>query len=136
MPTPDAQIRTTVRQVLTGQGAVRALAAWVAAAATNPALGTLPADAYVPRVHVHVTEAFDSDGTDALTVGTDADPEAYATAVDVSTTGVKTVTLGASAGYGAAAQAVEAYYTAGGSAPTTGRALVVVEYLAVPAEEA
>lgn len=128
----DAETRTAVRQILTGQGATRALTGWLADDVTSVELGTLPAAAYVPRVHVQVTEAFNSDGTDTLTVGTAADADAYATAVDVSTTGIKTVTLGASAGYVATAVAVVAAYAAGGSAPTTGKALVVLDYLAVP----
>lgn len=132
----DPQARTIARTVQNASHPAKALVAWVADSATNPSLGTLPADSYVSAVHLDVTEAFDSDGTDAITVGYDADPDAFATAVDVSTTGVKSVTLGAEAGYVGAARAAEAYYTAGGSAPTTGKALVLLEYRPVPSEVA
>jgi hypothetical protein len=111
--------------------ATRLLWGWAADTAQNPALGTLPAHSYVLRVHVQVTEAFDSDGTDELTVGYDADPDAYATTIDVSTTGSKTVTLGAGAGYDATSRSVKAYYTNGGTEPTTGAALILVEYATV-----
>ncbi len=108
------------------------LSAWVADDAQNPSLGSLLLYNYVKAVHVHVTEAFDSDGTDLLTVGYDADPDAFATSIDVSTTGVKTVTLGALAGYNGTTRAVEAYYVNGGSEPTAGKALVTLEYYRVP----
>jgi len=105
------------------------LSGWVADNLTNPSLGTLPRHTIVTSVRVYVQEAFNSDGTNQITVGFDGTVSAFATAVDVSTTGVKTVTLGAQAGvYQSTERAVEAYYTAGGSAPTTGRALIVVEY--------
>ncbi len=132
----DSQVQTSTRQVLTGQSVSRALAVWVADSAQNPSLGTLPADAYVEGVDVHVTEAFNSDGTDLLTVGYAADPDAFLTSLDVSTTGIKTVTLGVLAGYNGPARLVEAYYVNGGTEPTTGKALVVLRYRAVPAQVA
>lgn len=95
-------------------------------------MGALLAGTYLAAAHVHVTEAFNSDGTDTLTVGYDADPDAFVTSVDVSTTGVKSVTLGALSGYNGTARAVEAYYVNSGTEPTTGKALVILEILRVP----
>lgn len=112
------------------------LVGWAADNAQNPTLGVLPADTYVTGVRIHVTEAFNSDGTDLLSVGYDADADAFATDTDVSTTGVKTVTLGALAGYNGTARTVEAYYVNGGTEPTITSALPVVEYSGVPPQVA
>ena len=94
-------------------------------------LGKLPAFSYILNVHVHVVEAFNSDAADTLTVGWTADTDALVTALDVSTTGVKSPTLGANNGYNSSEQEVNAYYTAGGSAATTGKAIVLVEFVRV-----
>ena len=116
--------------------AAQVLQGWVADDAQNPSLGTLPADTYVTAVRIQVTEAFNSDGTDEISVGWDASVTALATATDVATTGIKTVTAGASIGYNATSRALEAYYVNGGTEPTTGKALVQVEYHNVAAEVA
>lgn len=110
------------------------LTGWVADDAQNPSIGTLPARSYVTNVVVQVTEAFNSDGDDEITVGYDAAVSAFATAVDVSTTGIKSVTMGTSEGYNGTARSVEAYYSPGGSAPSAGKALVILEYYRVPVE--
>lgn len=86
----------------------------------------------VLRVHVEVIEAFNSNGTDTLEVGHGTDSDAYATAVDVSTIGIKTVTLGSGVGFDDVERAIQSVYTAGGSAPTTGIALIALEYIPVP----
>lgn len=112
---------------------VHRLSGWLADDAQTVTLGDIPAHACVLRTYVQVIEAFDSDGTDQATVGYDADPDAYVTAVDVSATGIKTVTPGAGAGYDATARTAKAYYSNGGSEPTTGKALVFVEYIAAAA---
>ena len=65
-----------------------------------------------------------------LTVGQDAAVNNLATTIDVSTTGVKTVTLGTAARFPFTdSRTFKAYYTAGGSAPTTGKAFIVLEYI-------
>ena len=94
-------------------------------------LGSIPKESRVTAVTVRVDQAFNSSGTDLLTVGYDADTDAYAVSVDVSTVGVKTVTLGADVGQSSQNQTAKAYYTAGGGAPTTGIALVTIEYVTV-----
>jgi len=104
---------------------------WVDDGHTTMLLGKLPAFSYILNVHVHVVEAFNSDAADTLTVGWTADTDALVTALDVSTTGVKSPTLGANNGYNSSEQEVNAYYTAGGSAATTGKAIVLVEFVRV-----
>lgn len=112
------------------------LEGWVADNAQNPSLGTLPASTYVTNVRLQVTEAFNSDGADEIKVGYDADDDAYITLTDVSSTGIKTPTLGTLAGYNGTSRAVEAYYVNGGTEPTTGKAIVIVEFYRVTAEVA
>jgi hypothetical protein len=107
--------------------------AWVADSATTVFMGVLPQDSYVLGVHLHVTEAFDSDGADNINVGWASDTDAIFTATDVSTTGVKSPTLGANNGYNSTEQTMNAYYVAGGSAATAGKALVIVEFARVDA---
>lgn len=94
-------------------------------------LGTKPADAFVYETLIHVTEAFDSGTSDLMTIGWDSDPDALATSQSVATTGIKTPTAGASEGYSAAQQTVKAYYASTGTAPTAGKALVVVFFFQV-----
>lgn len=107
---------------------------WVTKDVQNPDIGILPAHTYVLRAHVHVTEAFNSDGTDTLTVGWDSDSDAIITSVDVSTTGIKTVTLGSNVGYNSVARKMEAYYVNGGSEPTTGKAFILLEIIRIPSQ--
>jgi hypothetical protein len=79
---------------------------------------------------VRLEQAFNSDGTNLLTVGHDADVDAYVTSLDVSSTGVKAPTMGAPVGtVDATSRSVAAYYTAHGSSPTTGEAHIVVHYI-------
>lgn len=95
-------------------------------------LGSVPPYAYVTNVRIHVTQAFDSSGTDQIQVGYSGTDNAYATNTDVSTTGVKSPTLGANVGYQSAAHSAVAKYAAGGTAPANGKAVVVVEYFRGP----
>ncbi|MEO5366367.1 MAG: hypothetical protein H7831_08440 [Magnetococcus sp. WYHC-3] len=108
------------------------LSGWVTYARTSVSLGTMPTDRYLSRAFMHVTQAFNSDGTDLVQVGYTGDADAYATATDVSSTGVKSVTLGTLAGYNGTAHPVEITYTAGGSTPTTGKAYACLEFLPTP----
>jgi len=92
----------------------------------------LPQRSVVSKVEVLVIQAFNSDGTDEISVGLDADLDALALPVDVSTLGSKVVLAGAYLGtmvgdwLHALGATVVLTYTAGGSAPTTGMALVTV----------
>jgi hypothetical protein len=106
------------------------LEGWVLDNAQNPILGVLPQFAIVTGVDVWVQEAFNSDGTNLLMVGYDALANAYVTALDVSTTGVKTPTMGSTVGaQDLTERQVEAYYVNGGTEPTTGRAHITIRYI-------
>ncbi len=96
----------------------------------NPLLGTVPQEAVITGVKIYSQTAWNSDGTDLLSIGTDADNNLLAGATDIATTGWKTPAAGTVTFpyYVTADQVLEAYYVNGGSEPTTGRALVVVEY--------
>lgn len=105
---------------------------FVTFAQQNPDLGIMPAGTFIIQIYCHVLEAFDSDGTDQITVGWDSDPDALATAIDVSTTGLKSVTMGANNGYNSIAQKLKAFYTNSGSEPTAGKAFLWIESIRVP----
>jgi hypothetical protein len=113
-------------------GSTHYLAGWLTSGTQNITLGVLPIAAYVVRVHIHCTTAFNAGGSDEIRVGYDADEDAYATLTDVSTSGVKTVTAGAGIGYDTTARSVEAYFVNTGAEPSAGRALVIVEYFLNP----
>ena len=133
--TPGAQKwMNLARQRYFMRGPTECFGDWVADDAQTVFLGKLPRFCYVMRVHLHVTEAFNSDGTDNISVGWTGTTNALATNTDVATTGVKAVTLGANNGYNSTEQIVNAYYTNGGSEPTTGKAIVIVEFMVVPAQ--
>lgn len=74
---------------------VQYMSAWVLDDDQTVTLGTLPAYHTVLGVQsVHVTEAFNSDGTDTLQVGIQGvSADAYLKAIDVSSTGTKLVPL-------------------------------------------
>lgn len=111
------------------------LQGWATHSRNTVDLGSVPQNRYLVRSHVQVTEAFNSDGSDTLTVGTETDPDRFVTSIDVSTTGIKSVTLGIGAGYNDPSP-ISIFYTAGGSAPTAGKALVVLEFFPVPTQPA
>lgn len=108
------------------------LIGWVTYSRQTIDLGSLPADTYILRGHCHVTQAFNSNGTDLVTVGSDADTDSIITSIDVSTTGIKSITLGSSAGFNASAQQIKIFYANGGTEPTTGAALIILEIARTP----
>lgn len=110
------------------------LAAWVEYTDAGAAvfLGTLPADSFYTISYEDVTVAFTGTGTDLLTIGWTADNDALATSQDISTTGVKTPTVGANHGYNSTAQTVNAYYLDANADAGAGKVLCVVEYWQVP----
>jgi len=55
--------------------------------------GKIPTNAYPLELKIHVSEAFDSGGTNYLQVGTNSDDDYFAANVNVSSTGEATVTL-------------------------------------------
>jgi hypothetical protein len=111
---------------------IQTLSTAVSASRQNPKMGYFRSPRKVLRIYVEVLEAFNSDGTDTLVIGHGDDPDAYATSINVSTTWVKTVTLGSGVNYDATPRAVIAAYTAGGSAPTTGSVIILIEYAELP----
>lgn len=123
-------------QEYVGKQVTERLAAWVADDKQTASMGKLPANTVVTNVRIQVTEGFNSDGTDNVSCGYTGALEAFATNTAVNTTGIKTVTLGSSAGFNSTARDVNAYYANGGSEPTAGKALVVLEYYRVPEQVA
>lgn len=135
--TQDPQLESYLNEVsrlVYYEGPTEMIHGWLADDKQEVILGKIPYNVYVARVHIHVTEAFNSDGTDLVTVGWDADPDALATSADVSTTGVKSLTLGANEGFNSTEKTVKAFYSNGGSEPTTGKAIVIVEFFRVQKE--
>ena len=108
--------------------------AWVTAERQTLLMGHVDRPFYYRGVEVHVTEAFNSDGTDLLIVGDDADDNGFFTSLDVSSTGVKSPTLGAFNGYNGTSRNVKVIYAAGGTEPTTGRALIRIDVEPCPLE--
>jgi hypothetical protein len=103
----------------------------------------LPANSFVYQVDLWVKDAFNSSGTDTLTVGYDASVNAYVTSIAVDSAGVREAINEAHANAGASvgvvdatSRTVEVYYTNGGSEPTVGKAYVAVHYFIASAEPA
>ena len=67
-------------------------------------------------------------------MGTSGDDDEFFTLTDVSATGVKTPTAGASEGYNDTAKTVIAEYVGQNTDATTGKALVILEYMQVDTE--
>lgn len=113
----------------------------VTSASQNPLFSFMPAGVVVTNVTIEVTEAFNSSGTDLLSVGDDggggANNTYYASdgagaGIDVSTTGVKSPTLTNMNLYQTSSRRIEAYYVNGGGEPTTGKAIVTLSGFYVP----
>ena len=114
------------------RGASNRLSLWISHGGQSRDMGILKTGSYYINGHVHVTEAFNSDGSDTLIVGYSGDTDAFIESIDTSSTGIKSVTVGAAKGYNSTARTITATYTAGGSAPTAGKALVILEIWPVP----
>lgn len=111
----------------------RYLLAWAADNAQNPNLddtgsNNLPAGTFVELPFVFVTQAFNSDGNDEITVGYTADPDAFGKAVDVSAIGIQNPVAGAEHGFLTTARAAEAFYVNSGSEPNAGKAIIKLPY--------
>jgi hypothetical protein len=105
---------------------------WVTWDAPTLDLGELPLNACVLSFGYWVEEPFNSDGTDTVRIGHDSDHDAFQTEFAVSVVnsiGLVSAT-GAEAGViQSAAVEAKAYYVAGGSAPTTGKVHVLIQYI-------
>lgn len=111
---------------------VQSLSAFLSATKQTVSLGAFAVPRRVVRVHVEVTQAFNSDGTDQIRVGHRTDDDAYMALLDVSTTGIKTAVLGTGIGYDATPREILAEYVNGGSEPTTGKVVITLEYVSLP----
>lgn len=97
-------------------------------------IGTLPQWSYVTNIIVYVSTAFNSGGaTDAITVGVSGATNDLVSSTAVTTTGAKVVSIGdATSGFNHANVPISIYFTSSGSAPTTGRLMVGIQYTIVP----
>ena len=92
----------------------------------SPHIASLPKGAAVESVRIYVLTAFNV-GT--ISVGYDADNDAYSAAQDVTTTGRKTPTLGTGVGLDTTPREVKAYHS---GTPTSGKAIVLIEGYLLP----
>lgn len=92
------------------------------------ALGSLGANFWVTEIDIHVTEAFNG-GSDAITIGYDADPDAYSTAVSLTSVGVQTIAV--THGVDTVARIPKVFYT-GTTNPSTGKTLIILEHFRTP----
>lgn len=97
-------------------------------------MGVVPGGSLILLPYLIVKTAFNSNGTDLIRIGTVADDDAFGTDKDVSSAFATPANFaaGVSLGYYAAGIKVQAKYVKGGTAPTTGEALLVLPYLRVP----
>jgi hypothetical protein len=114
---------------IVGPQQIATYSTWLTPTKTSAVLGRLPFMFVVESTTIYVHVAFNSSGTDLINVGQDSywGTNAYASAIDASTLGLKTGTpFNPGVPVDVSTQKIVASYTAGGSAPTTGKALVVV----------
>ena len=123
--------RQTHLQVVHTIRASLPLAALVAAGAAGLQVDTLPAGARVLRSHAFIETVFNATTTNVLDVGTVADPDQFLPSATVvaGTAGLKTLAPPALQGVIAADTPVYAVYSYTGTAPTTGLATVIIEYV-------
>lgn len=97
---------------------------------TATLIGQLPPNAYIIRIEVAVTTAFNGGNNDYVDVGTSASAAAYANDIDVSSTGIASGTvIDASVQSTANPTEVYATYIATATVATAGAGRVVVEYV-------
>jgi len=89
-------------------------------------IGTIPPNVQVAEIEINVTTAFNSDGTNLLSIGHDDDHDAYALSINVGAVGPKVFSVAVAPESGA--RTVKAYYTAGGSPATAGKTQITVRY--------
>lgn len=93
-------------------------------------LGKIPKNAIPLNCHCDVETKFNSGGTDIITIGTADDPDKFVASIDVSSTGRKALTLLDMQEPLSTTEDTEivAVYTSTGTAPTTGKAHVTLEF--------
>jgi hypothetical protein len=109
---------------------IMCLTGWVKHNNQSVELGTIPKKFLIVGIQVHCYTAFNSDGTDLIKVGHSGTLNRYTENVDVSTTGTKTITLQSFDNIieETTSRTVIATYTNGGTEPSAGEALVLVQY--------
>jgi len=115
---------------------VQYLGAWITKKSTAVDLGVLPANFNILRTICEVTEAFNAGTLNQISIGYTGTQEAFATLTTVSSTGRKTMTAGTSQKQSATARKVTVYTNLTGTAPTTGKAYVGIEYILTPTSPA
>lgn len=123
--------RQTHLQVTHTLRATLSVAALVAAGAGGIDFDTLPDGARVLRSHIFIEQAFNAATTNVLDVGIAADPDQFLPTATVvaGTTGLKTLAPPALQGVIVGDTPVRAVYSYTGTAPTTGLATVIIEYV-------
>lgn len=115
------------------QGATYSLVASLAYtdAGTPKALFTIPDTAVIVQWIINVTTAFNSSGTDLVSIGVSGTAGKFALSVDVAATGLKTtgVVLTQVGNAQSGAQAVLGAYTQGVADATTGALFIIVQYV-------
>lgn len=101
-------------------------------AGTAIAIGTLPAGSYIIGGGFHVTTAFTGTGTDLVDMGTEGDPDGFATDLDVSAIGYKVMDELATSNdlYCATDTVVYATYADANADADAGAGIAIVTYLA------
>lgn len=93
-------------------------------------VGQLPPNAYIVRIGIAVTTAFNGGNTDYVDVGTSGTPAQFANDIDVSSTGIASGTV-LDAAIQSAVDPTEVYatYIATATVATAGAGRVFVEYV-------
>lgn len=93
-------------------------------------IGKIPGYSLVLRGYAVVTTAFNDSGTDLLDIGTSADADGYATAIDLATIGViETDEMAVTDLYSTSDITVTVTYTGQNANATAGVAEIVIEYI-------
>ena len=113
---------------------IHTVVGWIVMGIQNQLLVSLPPHHLVLNTGLYVAEAFNAVGADdKISFGYMGDTDAYVKAIDVTTTGVKTLLPGDDFEIPVdAARDLLLYLTYTGVGPTTGKALALVNYVEVP----
>lgn len=97
-------------------------------------MGVLPANAFVLNPYLIVETAFNAAGNDFIRVGTSTDDDAFGTDHNVASIIVNPANFvaGVALGLYRSGTKIQAKYTYTSTAPTAGKALIILPYLLVP----
>lgn len=100
---------------------------------TDVVMGVLPPNCIVLNPFLSVSTAFNSGGGDTLIVGHGSNDDAYGESKSIaSLITLADFTAGAELGILQAGKKVLLHYASSGSAPTTGKAVVILPFLIIP----